>query len=142
MAKGNTYTTNLLKLIFQATAMANIADNAASSPLTSLYVSLHTANPGASGSQTTSEATYTGYARVAVARTSGGWTVTNQTVTPVTSITFPIGTAGSETITYFGIGTASSGAGQLLYIGTVTPNFNAGNGITPILTTASTVIEA
>lgn len=116
MAKGNTYTTNLLKLIFQATAMANIADNAASSPLTSLYVSLHTANPGASGSQTTSEATYTGYARVAVARTSGGWTVTNQTVTPVTSITFPIGTAGSETITYFGIGTASSGAGQLLYL--------------------------
>lgn len=142
MAKGNTFTTDYLKLIFQATAIANIADNAASSPLTNLYVSLHTADPGASGNQSTSEVSYTGYARKAVARTSGGWTVTNQTVTPVTNITFNIGTAGSGTVTHFGIGTASSGAGELLYVGTVTPNFNVGTGITPILTTASTVIEA
>lgn len=40
------------------------------------YVSLHTGDPGEAGDQTTNEATYAGYARVAVARDSGGWTVT------------------------------------------------------------------
>lgn len=76
MSKGNTFENDFLKLVFNATAIANIADNAATSPLTNLYVSLHTADPGEAGDQTTSEITYTSYARVAVARTSGGWTVT------------------------------------------------------------------
>lgn len=76
MSKGNTFENDLAKLIFNATAIANIADNAASSPLTSLYVSLHTGDPGEAGDQTTSEATYTSYARVAVARSGSGWTVT------------------------------------------------------------------
>lgn len=143
MAKGNTFINDLLKLIFNATAIANIADNAASSPLTNLYVALHTANPGAGGDQTTSEATYTGYARVAVARTTGGWTASSaQSTSPVAAITFPAGTAGSGTVTYFSIGTASSGAGKILYSGTVTPNIVTGNGITPQLTTASTVTES
>jgi len=82
MSKGNTWENDLLKLIFNATAIANIAANAASSPLTNLYVSLHTADPGEAGDQTTSEATYTSYARVAVARTSGGFTVTGNSVSP------------------------------------------------------------
>ena len=71
MSKGDTFENDFVKLIFQASAIANIADNAATSPLTNLYLSLHTADPGEAGSQTTSEATYTSYARVAVARTSG-----------------------------------------------------------------------
>lgn len=141
MSKGNTFENDLLKLIFNATAIANMADNAASSPLTNLYVSLHTGDPGEAGDQTTSEITYTSYARVAVARTSGGWTVTNNSVSPVAAITFPAGTGGSGTATYFAVGTASSGAGKLLYSGTVTPNIVTGNGITPVLTTASTVTE-
>ena len=73
MSKGNTFENDWLLLIFNATAIANIADNAASSPLTTLQVSLHTADPGEGGSQTTSETSYTSYARVAVARTAGGW---------------------------------------------------------------------
>ena len=71
MSKGNTFENDILKLIFNATAIANIADNAASSPLTNLYASLHTADPGEAGDQTTNETSYTSYARVAVARTSG-----------------------------------------------------------------------
>lgn len=141
MSKGNVFENDFLKLIFNATAIANIADNAASSPLTNLYVSLHTADPGETGDQTTSETTYTSYARVAVARTSGGWTVTNNSVSPAANIDFPAGTGGSGTITHFGIGTASSGAGKLLYKGTATPNITVGNGITPRLTTASTITE-
>lgn len=141
MSKGNTFENDLLKLIFNATAIANIADNAAGSPLTNLYVSLHTADPGEAGDQTTNEVAYTSYARVAVARTSGGWTVTANSVSPVATVGFPAGTGGSGTATYFGVGTASSGAGKLLYSGTVTPNIVCGNGVTPQLTTASTVTE-
>lgn len=141
MSKGNTFENDWLKLVFNATAIANMADNASSSPLTNLYVSLHTADPGEAGDQTTSEATYTSYARVAVARTSGGWTVTANSVSPVADINFPACTGGSNTITHFGVGTASSSTGKLLYSGTVTPNISVSTGVTPILTTASTVTE-
>ena len=141
MSKGNTFENDWLKLIFNATAIANIADNAASAPLTNLYASLHTGDPGEAGDQTTSEATYTSYARVAVARTTGGWTVTNNSVSPVSDITFPQATGGTNTITHFAVGTAASGAGKILYKGTVTPNISVSSGVTPRLTTASTVTE-
>lgn len=141
MSKTNVFENDLLKLIFQATAIANICDNAASSPLTNLYVSLHTADPGEAGDQTTSEVAYTSYARVAVARTSGGWTVTGNSVSPVATIGFPAGTGGSGTATYFGVGTDASGAGKLLYSGAISPSISCGNGITPQLTAASTITE-
>lgn len=142
MSKGNTFENDFLKLIFNATAIANIADNAASSPLTTLYVSLHTADPGEAGDQTTNEISYTGYARVGVARTTGGWTVTNNSVSPVAAITFGQMTAGAGgTVTHAGVGTASSGAGKLLYKGAVSPNIVVSNGVTPQLTTASTITE-
>lgn len=141
MSKGDTFENDWLKLIFQATAIANIADNAATSPLTNLYVSLHTADPADAGNQTTSETAYTSYARVAVARTSGGWTVTGNSVSPTANIDFPACTGGTATITHFGIGTASSGTGKLLYSGTVSPNISVSSGVTPRLTTASTVTE-
>lgn len=141
MSKGNTFENDLLKLIFNGTAIANIADNAGTSPLTNLYVSLHTADPGETGNQSTSEAAYTSYARVAVARTTGGWTVTNNSVSPVANIDFPAATGGSETETHFGVGTASSSTGKLLYSGTVTPNIAVSSGVTPRLTTATTITE-
>jgi hypothetical protein len=141
MSKGDTFENDLLKLIFQATAIANIADNAASSPLTNLQVSLHTGDPGEAGSQTTSEIAYTSYARAAVARTAGGWTVTGNSVSPAANIDFAAGTGGSGTATHFAVGTASSGAGKVLYKGTVTPNIVCGNGITPRLTTATAITE-
>jgi hypothetical protein len=141
MSKGDTFENDWLKLIFQATAIANIADNASTSPLTNIYVSLHTADPADAGNQTTSETAYTSYARVAVARTSGGWTVTGNSVSPAANIDFPACTGGTATITHFGIGTASSGTGKLLYSGTVSPNISVSSGVTPRLTTASTVTE-
>lgn len=141
MSKGDTFENDLLKLIFNGTAIANMADNAATSPLTNLFVSLHTADPGETGSQTTSEATYTSYARVSVARTSGGWTVTNNSVSPAATISFPAATGGTNTITHFAVGTSSTGAGKVLYKGTVTPNISVSSGVTPQLTTASTITE-
>jgi hypothetical protein len=141
MSKSDSFENSLLKLIFNATAISNLADNAGTSPLTNLYVSLHTADPGETGNQTTSETSYTSYARVAVARTTGGWTVTANSVSPVANIDFPAATGGSGTITHFGVGTASSGTGVLYYSGTVTPNITVSSGVTPRLTTASTITE-
>lgn len=130
---------NLLKLIFNATAWANYADNAASTPQTNIDVALHTADPGDAGSQSTSEATYTSYARVSVARTTGGWTVTTNSVSPFANIDFPAGTGGSGTVTHFSTGKTGGGATAILFSGTVTPNIVTGNGVTPRLTTASTI---
>lgn len=141
MSKGNTFENDILLLIFNGTAISNIADNAASGPLTSLYVSLHTSDPGETGDQTTNECAYTSYARVAVARSGSGWTVTDNSVSPVADITFPAATGGSATVTHWAVGTAASGAGKLLYSGTVTPNIPVATPVAPILDTASTITE-
>jgi len=141
MSKGNTFENDLLKLIFNATAIANIADNASSSPLTNLYVSLHTGDVGEAGDQTTNECAYTSYARVAVARSDSGWTVTGNSVSPAAAITFPAATGGSETVTHFAVGTASSGTGKVLYKGTVTPNITVTSGVTPELSTSTAITE-
>lgn len=130
MSATNAFETDLLELIFNATTITNIADNAGTSPATNLYVSLHTADPGEAGSQSTSEATYTSYARVAVARTAGGWTVSSNNVSNTSVITFPTCTGGSSTVTHFGIGLASSGAGTLLFKGALTASLAISNGIT------------
>ena len=139
--KSDVFENDWLKLIFNATAIANMADNAAASPLTNLYVALHTADPTDAGVQTASEATYTGYARVAVARTAGGWTVTGNSVSPVAAISFGACTAGTDTITHWSVGVASSGGTKILYAGAVTPSISVSAGVTPQLTTASTVTE-
>lgn len=141
MSKGNTFENDWLKLVFQATAIANMADNAASAPLTNLYVSLHTADVGEAGDQTTNETTYTSYARVAVLRSGSGWTVTANSVSPAANIDFPACTGGTATITHFAVGTASSGAGKVLYKGTVSPSISVSTGVTPRLTTASAITE-
>ena len=140
MSIGNTFENDLAKLIFNATAIANLADNAASSPLTVLYLSLHTSDPGEAGDQTTNETAYTGYARVAVNRNSGGWTVTNNLVSPTANVDFGACSASpGGAITHAAVGTASSGAGKLLISGTVTSNITVAVGVVPRLTTASVI---
>lgn len=131
MSKSNTWENALLALLFNATTFANVAINATSSPITNIYVSLHTADPGEGGDQTTNEATFGAYARVAVARTSGGWTVTGNAITNAAAIVFPECTSGSNTITHFGVGTDTSGAGRLLYSGALTASLAVSTGIQP-----------
>ena len=142
MSKSNSLENSLLLLLFNATTFADIAENDTTSPATNLYVSLHTADPGEAGSQTTSEISYTGYARVAVARSGSGWTVTANSVSPAAEIAFTISSGGTGgTVTHFAVGTASSGAGVLLYSGTVSPNFVVASGVTPKLSTATAITE-
>lgn len=142
MSKGDTFENDLLRLIFNATAIANLADNAGTSPLTNLSVALHTADPGESGTQSTSETAYTGYARVSVARTSGGWTVTGNSVSPVASIDFGECTASpGAAITHFSVGPTGGGATKIFYSGAITPNITMATGVIPRLKTTSTVTE-
>lgn len=147
MSKTNSWENSVLLLLFNNTNAANIGDATGlrgSTTAGSLYVSLHTADPGEAGDQTTSEVAYGAYARQAVARSGAGWTVsgTNPTqVVPAAAITFPAGTSGTGTATHFGIGTAVTGVGVLLYKGAITPTITLGTGVTPSLTTATVITE-
>jgi hypothetical protein len=145
MSKSNSLENIILELLFKNTNGANIGDATGirgSSTAGSLYIGLHTGDPGEAGDQTTNEISYTGYARVAVARSGSGFTVTGNSVSPAANVSFGAMSGGSGgTVTHFSIGTASSGAGVLLYKGTVTPNIAVTTGVTPILTTATAIAE-
>jgi hypothetical protein len=139
--KGSGYADSLLALIFNGTTYATIAQNVSSGALTNLYASLHTADPTSSGTQSSNEVAYTSYARVAVARTTGGFTVTGNSVSPAASILFPSCTGGTATATNWAIGVASSGATQLLYTGPISPSITISSGVVPTLTTATSITE-
>jgi hypothetical protein len=141
MTISNASETDLLELLFNNTAFAGMGDTTGvrgSSVAGSLYVSLHTADPGETGTQLTNETSYTSYTRVAVARSGAGWTVSGASVTPAAAITFPACTGSTATITHAAIGIADTGGtGQILASGTVSPNISVSSGVTPELTTAT-----
>lgn len=144
MSKSNAFENAWLLLVFNNTNIANIGDATGlrgSTTAGSLYLSLHTSDPGEAGAQNTSETTYTSYARLAVARSGSGFTVTGNSVVLAANADFPACTGGTATITHFGLGTDASGAGTLLYKGTVTPNISVSSGVTPRLTTGTTITE-
>lgn len=124
MPKGNSTITDLLNEIFKTTALPWAA-------ITHLYIALHTANPGAGGSQTTSECAYGSYARVAVIRSGAGWTVSGTSSSNAALIQFPTCTSGSETATHVSIGTSLSGAGQLVYVGALNTSLPIATTIQP-----------
>ena len=144
MSKSNTFETNFLSHIFENADIALIGDATGvrgSTTAGSLYFSLHTANPTDVSDQTTSEVTYTSYARVAVARSAAGWTVTGNAVAVDANVTFPAGTGGSGTATHWGLGTDVSGVGKMLFYGPISPSIVCGNGVTPQLTAGTVVTE-
>lgn len=134
MSKSNAWENALMLLVFNNTDAANIGDATGlrgSSTAGSLYVGLHTGDPGEAGSQTTNECAYTSYARVGVARSGAGWTVSGNAVTNAALVQFPQCTGSSETATHFSIGTASSGGGVLLYKGALSASLAISSGIQP-----------
>lgn len=140
MSFSNQFEADILGLIFNATAISGLADNASSSPLTNLYVALHTADPGEGGNQATSEVNYTGYARVAVQRTGAGWTLAGQTISPTAVIEFGEMTAGTaNTATHATVGTASSGAGKVIIRGALSPTIPYQVGTVPRIRANSTI---
>lgn len=132
MPKATNACNDLLALIFNATTWNLIAENDSTSPATSLYLSLHTADPGVGGSQLTNEAAYTNYVRLAVARTTGGWDIPSGGATQNAALAqfAQCGVTGA-TITHVAIGTASSGAGTVLYAGALNSSLAVANLIQP-----------
>jgi hypothetical protein len=144
MSKSDAFETALLSLVFTNTNIANVGDATGLRGSTApgdLFFALHTADPGEGGSQTTSEISYTGYARVGVVRSGSGFTVTGNSVSPVADVTFGECTAGSGTATHFSIGTLTSGAGTVLYKGALSPSIAVSAGVTPRIRNTSTVTE-
>ena len=137
MSISNTTEDNILALYFTAVAIANLADNAASSPETNIHMALHTGDPGDAGNMSTSEITYTSYARTNVARSGSGWTVSSGSCTPDADIDFPAGTGGSGTASFGSAGKTGGGAADIYWSGAITPEIVTGDGITPRLTTVS-----
>ena len=143
MSKSNSFENSLLQLLFNNVDIANIGDAAGlqnSAAAGSLYLALHTADPGEAGDQTTNECAYTSYARVGVARTVGGWTVATNTATNTALAQFPECTGGSETITHVSIGVASAGASVILYSGALTASRSVSSGIQPQFAATALVV--
>lgn len=135
MSASNDFKNKILELVFKNAAYAGIGDAGgllASAGDGSLYVSLHTGDPGEAGPQTTNECAYTGYARVAVARDGAAWTVAANVASNTGAVTFPQCTGGSETASHFGIGVDAIGGSEvLLFSGALSANVNISNLITP-----------
>lgn len=132
MPKSTSTCNNVLALIFNATTWNLIAENDTTSPATNLYLSLHTASPGVGNDQQTNETAYTNYARIAVARTTGGWDAPSGGATANAALAqfAQCGVTGA-TLTHVAIGTASSGAGTVLYAGALSSSLAVANGIQP-----------
>jgi len=144
MSKSNAFEQSLLELLFNNSNIANVGDATGlrgSSTAGSLYLALHTGDPGEAGSQTTSECAYTSYARQAVARSVAGFTISSNTASLAANVDFPEATGGSETATHFSIGTSSSGAGTVLYKGSITPTIAISSGVIPRVKSGSIVTE-
>jgi hypothetical protein len=135
MSFSNTFETALLGLIFTNAAIANLGDATGptgSAAAGSLFISLHSADPGEAGNQSTSELAYTGYARIPVARTAAGWTIAGPTVTNAAQIQFGLCTGGSAIATHFAIGYALTGAGTVVLKGALASPLSVSTGITPL----------
>jgi hypothetical protein len=135
MSMSNTSETKLLQLLFHNDAWELIGDASGLQPSAtagSFYVALHTTDPADAGDQTTNEISYTGYARVAVARTSAKWSVSGATVSNIDAVQFGECTAGTASVDYFSVGTAASGAGSILYSGQLSATRAISSGITPL----------
>jgi hypothetical protein len=134
MSMTNAAEANLMNLLFLNVDWANIGDAGGlqnSAAAGSFYISLHSADPGEAGNQSTSEIAYTGYARVAVARTAGGFTLTTATISNTALVQFAQCTGGTATASHFGIGTDLSGNGNLIFKGSLTSSLSISNGIQP-----------
>lgn len=146
-AKSDTYEYNILKLLFNGVGISSICTSAGS---TSLWLGLHTADP-TDAMSTANEGGYTAYTRVQMDRStaSTGWSVTsgtsnvNASASPVGTISFPtVATTSTGTFTYGSVWQSSAGGSSVgMYYGTLSPSINFGSGVTPQVTSGSSITE-
>jgi hypothetical protein len=131
MPKSTNTCNNFLALLYNATAWANIADNASSSPATNIYIALATASYSPSSTMSSNETAYTNYARQTVARTTGGWTAPSGGATSnVAAIEFPQCGVTGATITSACAG-KTTGASDIYHYGDLNSPIAVSNQIQP-----------
>ncbi len=136
MSKSDAYELDVLKYALQGIAPSW-------STVSNLFASLHTADPGETGTQATNETAYAGYTRCTISRSTSAWTTSSTTKADnVAAITFPLCTNGAAiVVTHLGLGTSFSGAGELLYSGALTAGLTVGTSITPLFDTSSVTVS-
>lgn len=145
MSKSNSFETGLLKLIFQNVSLAGIGDVTGilgSTASGGLYISLHTADPGEGGNQTTNEATYIGYDRPIIGRGTGSWSVSGNQASNLALVAFSTCTSGLNTIDYIGVGTdAYPSSGILLYSTALATSLIVSANITPTISPGDFIVS-
>ena len=148
MAKGYNYAGQFLNLLFARKTITNIADDTASAPLTGLWVGLHATDPSTTGQTGGGEGGYGAYARTLTTRSTAGWALTSGTstlpasISPVAAINFPqCVTTSTGTFAFCSVGSTSAGVGNLYYVGAISPTINFGSGVTPQISTGSSITE-
>lgn len=134
MSATDVFENGMLSLIFENANYANVGDATGlrgSTGSGSFYISLSTGTLTDTSTQATTETTYTGYARVAVARSTAGWSVAAGVADNDAAITYGLCSAGSGTVTDFGVGSDSTAAGNLFVYGVLTASLAISAGITP-----------
>lgn len=132
MPKGTATCNNFLKLLYNATAWADVAENDSSSPMATIEVSLATASYTGASTLASNEATYTNYARQSTARTTGGWTAASGGATEnVAAIEFPQCGASGNTITSAATGKPGGGAAEIFHYGDLNASIAVSNQIQP-----------
>jgi hypothetical protein len=134
---------DLAKLFFQGVAWANVADDAASSPVENWWFSLHTSSPGESGNQSSNEVStsaHNTYARKSAPRSEEGFDVTGGVASPAANIDFDEGASGTGgSAGFFGLGNSQSSTGRLQVFGAISPSLVLGAGSIPRLKSTTTI---
>jgi hypothetical protein len=132
MPKSTATCNSIVNLMYRATAWANVADNAASSPLTNTHVGMHTADLTAgTNSQAQNETAYTNYLRQAVARSTGWTAASGGSTQNAATISFPQCGASGSTLTHVSTGVGSSGTTAVWHYGALNASLVVSSGITP-----------
>lgn len=135
MSMSNTSENNLLLLLFNNTDWAGIGDAGGlqnSATAGSFYVRLHSSDPGDTGTGSTNEISYTGYAPVAVARSGAGFTVSGAQVSNAATVQFGECTSGSATASHFSVCAGSGAGADIIYSGALSASRSISAGITPL----------
>lgn len=104
------------------------------------YLALFSADPGETGSLA-AEATYTGYARVALTKATA-WTDGGSSFSNANLIQFGACTAGTTAATHFAVVDTVSGAVSQMISGALSATLNVSAGIQPQFQAGSLVITA
>ena len=154
-SKTDSYEIAVLELVFHnvvGTALAGLGlgtDIQPTGTAGSVYVSLHTADPGETGAHTGEVVVgdYAEYARIAVPRALASWTLTTPSPTKVANaaaVSYVQSTGpGSANVTHFGINKtlAGTGVGEMLYQGSLQSSLVVNVGVQPEFAIGALVVQ-